>query len=43
MNDFCNLISRNKLHICLGSGFWETDYEMKFYWGVLSETTPGRE
>lgn len=43
MNDFCNLISRNKLHICLRSGFWETDSAMKFYWGVLLETPPGRE
>lgn len=44
LNDFCNLISRNKLHIhiCLRSGFWETDQEMRFYWGVFSEATPVR-
>lgn len=43
INDFCNSISRNKLHICLGSGFWETDSELQFYWRVLSGTTPVRE
>lgn len=43
INDFCNPISRNKLHICLGSGFWETDSELQFYWRVLSGTTPVRE
>ena len=26
MNDFCNTVSKNKPHICLGSGFWKTDY-----------------
>lgn len=29
MNDFCNTVSKNKPHICLRSGFWETDY-MRF-------------
>lgn len=32
MNAFGNLIPRNKLHICLGSGFWEIGYEMEFSW-----------